>query len=104
MVIFDIYNSALIYFKLYSSTYFNYNYTYQGAQNLAFNLDQSTNEENDKEDDISDMITNKVLAYNLEKDLKDKKEVIDLKEYANIRKKELQDARELKYTNDVTRT
>ena len=50
------------------------------------------------------MITNKVLAYNLEKDLKDKKEVIDLKEYANIRKKELQDARELKYTNDVTRT
>ena len=50
------------------------------------------------------MITNKVLAYNLEKDLKDKKEVIDLTEYANIRKKELQDARELKYPNDVTRT
>ena len=90
--------------KLWYGTYSNYNYTYQGAQNLAFNLDQSTNEANDNEDDISDMITNKVLAYNLEKDLKDKKEVIDLKEYANIRKKELQDARELKYPNDVTRT
>ena len=49
-----------------------------------------------------------VLGNTLEKDFVKKvlgaKDVINLSEYEKIKRKELQDARELKYPNDITKT
>ena len=49
-----------------------------------------------------------VLGNTLEKDFVKKvlgaKDVINLSEYEKIKRKELQDARELKYSNDITGT
>ena len=78
------------------------------GEGASADVNGSASEKNGLSTDKPKKSSNGVLENNLEKTFLKKvignKEIINLSEYEKIKRKELQDARALKYPNDITNT